>query len=84
MSITTNLVGLVENVDELINLAAVGLGEESVRCAFVVGSSCSANSVHVVLNVAGKVVVYDKFYIVDVFKGASRERKKRTLVGEIG
>lgn len=61
-----HLISFLQDFDKIIRQAFVLVCEEGVRCAFVVRSSGSSYSVHVVFNVVGEIVVDDIFDIVDI------------------
>lgn len=61
------LTGLLEHVDELLGLLGIGGGKEGVRCASVLCTSSSTDTMDVVLSVGGKVKIYDILYVSDIF-----------------
>lgn len=61
------LIGFLQDVDELVDLWSIWLGEECVRGALVVRSSGSSDSVHVVFNVWWEIVVDNKLHVIDIY-----------------
>ena len=53
------LLGLLQDLNELLGLLGVSRGEERVGGASSLGTSSSANAVHIVLSVVGEVQVDD-------------------------
>lgn len=60
------LVGLLQYLDEVTSLTSIVWGEERVRCTDSIGTTRTANAVHVVLRVVGIVEVDDKLHVVHI------------------
>lgn len=63
----THLVGLAQHLDQVIGLVGVGVREQGVGGARVIGSSGASNAMHVVLRVWRIIIVDHKLDIVNVW-----------------
>ena len=57
---------LLQNINELPSLLGVPTGEEAVGSASVLGTGCSADSVHIVLSIIGEVEIDHVFYVAHI------------------
>lgn len=73
------LVGLPQDIHQLLGLLAVAASEECVRCALAAGPCCAANAVDIVLGLCREVVVDHISYILDIYRKQQKWGNRSTL-----
>lgn len=61
------LLGLSEQIYQVLGLLGVGGGEEGVCRSCPLGTGCAANTMHIVLSVVGKVKVDDILNVCHIY-----------------
>ena len=64
--VVDRLVGVAQHLDELVGASAVPLGEEGVSDSRGTTATCSANTMNVILNLFGEIIVDDKLDVLDI------------------
>ena len=72
------LSSLLENLHQLLGLFGIGGGKKRVGRPSFLGTSCSANAMHIVLSVVWKVKVNDKLDVRHIYKCNNVNNKGKT------
>lgn len=63
------LVSFIENLDQIFGLLVVIKGKEGVRSSQSLCTTCSADTMYIVLNVVWEIIIDDYFDILDIWNG---------------